>query len=236
MSFPLAPRVPVAALALCAAACLALGACGKAADGGAGSPVAVSEPDAGADASSVTGAAEDALARGAGDVADPNDVAGPQAGGGLWVVDANGGAVGVLVSRGHPYTQNDPLQDAVTVFSPKGDLFFSLRMSSGKVIVPKMGVSDGACGQVVVAGNYPNLDGVLSGVQVGVAFKGDWYRVKPGEPLSLVPCAGTTSEGDDPKCVPHSGSCRGFPVEKLPDGILPASFPAPLKVVFVAGK
>ena len=153
------------------------------------------------------------------------------AGGGIWVVDASGGAVGVLVQRGHPHQGQadsvDPLRDGVLVYSPEADIFFGVEMVSGKILVPRLGVADGACDIPLVAGYYTAGEDV-AGMRYGFAWRGLWYRVSDGAPLKLVSCAGVTKQGAEPQCVLHSGSCRGFPVSKV-SVPLPQSYAAPLK-------
>lgn len=151
-------------------------------------------------------------------------------GGGIWVVDATGDAVGALVQRGHPHQgpsdSVDVLRDGVLIYAPGADLFFGVEMVSGKILVPRLGVADGACNVPLVAGYY--TDGAdLAGMRYGFAWRGMWYRIDDGAPLKLVSCAGVTKQGVEPKCVLHTGSCRGFPVSKV-SVPLPLSFTGPL--------
>lgn len=151
-------------------------------------------------------------------------------GGGLRVLDGNGELVGVLVSRGHPAQGQqgaDPLRDGVMVYHPKARLFFGVAMASGKVLIPRLGIADPKCDLPVVAGYYP--DGPeISGFDYGFPWRGDWWRLIGGKPLELVGCSGVVTGGEAPKCVPHSGTCRGFKVEKV-SAPLPQSFQAPLR-------
>jgi hypothetical protein len=150
--------------------------------------------------------------------------------GGLWVVDAAGKPVGLVVQRGHPgVTQGgglDVLRDGVLVYAPQAGLFFGLAMASGKVIAPRLGVADTSCGEPVVAGYYTEGE-LVSGQGYAFVYDGKWFRVKDFVKSQLVPCGGTVSDGPDPKCAPHSGSCRGFPVVPASPP-LPAVFPAPM--------
>lgn len=156
-------------------------------------------------------------------------------GGGIWVVDAQGNAVGVLVQRGHALQGQadsvDPLRDGVMVYAPGANLFFGVEMVSGKILVPRLGVGDGACNIPVVAGYYTAGEEV-SGMRYGFAWRGLWYRIEDGADLKLVSCAGVTKQGAEPNCVLHSGSCRGFPVSKA-SVPLPQSFPPPLSFKWV---
>lgn len=151
--------------------------------------------------------------------------------GGLWVLDAKGVPVGLLVQRGHPHHGDsdlpDLLRDGVLVYAPGPGLFFGLSMATGEVLVPRLGVLDGACDQPLVAGYYA-AGPEISGMDYGFAWRGSWYRIAPAAAVKLVECAGTTKQGVKPKCVLHSGTCRGFPVEKISPK-LPLAFPAPMK-------
>ena len=183
----------------------------------------------------LTGAVDDAVT---GDATTPDaDVAvTPAAGGGLWVVDALGTPIGVLVGRGHPSlstTGLDVLRDGVTVFSPQTGLFFGLQMSTGKVIAPKIGVSDTSCEEPIVAGYYTADPTVISGQGYAFVYNNTWYRIDAYKPVQQVTCGGTASEGPDPKCSAHSGSCRGFPVSLITPP-LPPVFPAPMAFSWVS--
>lgn len=158
------------------------------------------------------------------------------AGGGLWVVDAKGEPVGVLVQRGHPSLSLgaglDMLRDGAVVFSPATGLFFGVQMSSGAVINPRLGVADSTCAKPVVAGYYTEGN-AMSGQGYAFVFGGQWYRVQDYKPLELVTCGGTVADGVAGKCAPHSGTCRGFPVQAIAPG-LPLQFAAPLQFSWVA--
>lgn len=157
-------------------------------------------------------------------------------GGGLWVVDATGQPVGVLVGRGHPSLSAagtlDVLRDGVLVYSPKAGIFFGLQMSSGKVVAPRLGVTDTTCSEVAVAGYYLDGDNI-SGQGYAFVYKGSWYRIEPYKPTQLVTCGGTVPDGVEGKCAPHAGTCRGFPVQLFAPPI-PTEFPAPLAFSWLA--
>jgi hypothetical protein len=159
--------------------------------------------------------------------------------GGLWVVDAQGQPVGVLVQRGHPSVstggQVDLLRDGAVVYSPKAGVFFGLQMSTGQVIAPRLGVSDSACDQPLVAGYYTD-EAFVSGFGYAFVYRNAWYQVQGGQPVQLVSCAGTVADGVGAKCAPHSGSCRGFPVDAWGNKPAPpTSFPAPLGFSWLSG-
>jgi hypothetical protein len=196
-------------------------------------PVAVadvqtSDPLAGADAQTVDTSSDSG--------AKADSTATAAAGGGLWVVDANGAPVGILVQRGHPSLSLgaglDILRDGAVVFSPATGLFFGVQMSSGAVINPRLGVADSTCAKPVVAGYYTEGN-AISGQGYAFVFAGQWYRVQDYKPLELVTCGGTVADGVAGKCAPHSGTCRGFPVQAIAPG-LPLQFAAPLQFSWVA--
>ncbi|MCO4760614.1 MAG: hypothetical protein KC502_03875 [Myxococcales bacterium] len=150
---------------------------------------------------------------------------------GLWVVDAQGTKVGLLIQRGHPFQtqdgQIDILRDGVLVYSMTDQVFFGVEMNSGKVLVPRLGIADPQCSVPSVAGYYAKGT-ETSGMNYAFVYAGKWWRIKAGQPTELVQCAGVTKQGATPTCVLHSGTCRGFPVEKLPSPTLPKVFAAPL--------
>ncbi len=218
----------VAALVL-AAAC----ACGRAPASAAVEPVTVADGDVDAgltdpDARAVAGDP---------DAAADTAVAVANVGGGLWVVDGAGQAVGVLIGRGFPSPASsgapDVLRDAALVYSPKAGVFFAVQMSSGKVIAPRIGVSDTTCTGVAVAGYYGSSDGAISGQGYAFVYQDTWYRIDDYKPAALVTCGGTVQDGVDGKCSPHAGSCVGFPVHTISPS-LPTVFPAPLAFSWLA--
>ncbi len=194
-------------------------------------PVAV--VDAG---SNSPGAAADAVSLDGPTSADADadadaQAASPASGGGLWVVDSGGAAVGVLVQRGHPSLSLgsgiDILRDGALVYSPATGLFFGVQMSSGAVINPRLGVADASCSEPVVAGYYTEGN-AISGQGYAFVFNQKWYRIDPYQPLQLVTCGGTVADGPGGKCAPHSGTCRGFPVKAIAPK-LPLQFKGPLQ-------
>lgn len=217
----------------------ALGACTRVAPGEALEPVTVDvgAPDvlAPGPADATPGTTLDTAGSGPdGTDASPDAALAPNraapAVGGLWVVDANGVPIGVLVQRGHPgLTQGggiDLLRDGVLVYSPKAALFFGLQMSSGRVLSPRLGVADTSCEEPVVAGYYTEGD-AISGQGYAFVYASKWYRIADFKATQLVTCGGTVPDGPAPKCAPHNGSCRGFPIKSIAPG-LPVEFAPPL--------
>jgi hypothetical protein len=198
-------------------------------------PVTVGNDDAKVvvvDNDATTGAGEDADAQ-----PDAVDAAIGTAnvGGGLWVVDGAGQPVGVLISRGALSTSGtlDLLRDHAVVYSPKAGIFFTLQMSTGKIVAPRLGVSDTTCTGLAVAGYYANTDQPTSGQNYAFVYKDQWYRIADYKPAALVTCGGTVPEGVDAKCAPHAGSCTGFPVATFAPP-LPTSFSAPMAFSWLA--
>lgn len=209
-------------------------ACSRAPTTDAVEPVTVGTADA------AVGVGEsDAKASADVDAGDATDAAAPVAnvGGGLWVVDAAGLPIGVVVGRGHPSLSAagtlDVLRDGVVVYSPKAGVFVSLQMSTGKVIAPRIGVSDTTCTGVAVAGYYAGGDEPISGQAYAFVYQNQWYRIAAYQPAQLVTCGGTVPDGVDGKCAPHAGTCRGFPVETFAPP-LPTVFPAPMAFSWLA--
>jgi hypothetical protein len=220
------------------AVCAALASCGRTPAGSPVEPVTIDEDvhAAQGDAAITVGGGADADADAGSDAGTP--VATLPAVGGLWVVDGAGAPVGVLVQRGHPNLAStgpngeDLLRDGALVYSPKAGVFFGLQMSTGKVLAPKLGVTDGSCSEPIVAGYY-TADTFVSGQAYAFVFAGKWYRIKDYQPLEQVSCGGTVAAGADGKCDVHSGSCRGFPVQAFAPA-LPLSFPGPLAFAWLA--
>lgn len=209
----------------------ALGACSRRPAAAAVEPIAL---DASAEPDATVGAADAGTAQDA--KVAPDVVVSAPVGGGLWVVDAAGQPVGVLVQRGHAALATgglpDVLRDGAVVYSPKAGVFFGLQMSTGKVITPRLGVADASCTTPTVAGYYADGN-FTSGYGYAFVYNGGWYRVADGQPLQLVACGGTVAEGVDPKCSPHNGSCRGFAVQSFQPP-LPVAFSAPLAFAWLA--
>lgn len=209
-----------------------LAACSRSAPSPALEPVSLADAQAaGADAGA-TGTGADASA-------DAPPAAVPAVGG-LWVVDADGQPVGVLVQRGHPNlsgasaSSSDLLRDGALVYSPKAGVFFGVQMSTGKVISPRLGVTDGSCAVPVVAGYYTE-GAFTSGQGYAFVFAGKWWRVKDFTASTLVSCGGTVPDGVEGGCAVHSGSCRGFPVQAFAPP-LPLEFPWPMAFSWLSGK
>lgn len=220
------------AITAAAMLCAALGGCARApaeqrepvvlVDANSGDPPAVGDAQGGDASADVDAASDTAVA--------------PSAGGGLWVVDAKGQPVGVLVQRGHPSLSLgaglDILRDGAVVFSPATGLFFGVQMSTGAVINPRLGVADTSCAKPVVAGYYTEGN-AISGQGYAFVYAGQWYRIQDYKPLELVSCGGTVADGVAGKCAPHSGTCRGFPLTAIAPN-LPVQFAAPLQFSWVA--
>ncbi|MSQ81614.1 MAG: hypothetical protein EXR77_01690 [Myxococcales bacterium] len=174
------------------------------------------------------------------DTASPADIksTAPVTGavGGLWVTDAEGKAVGVMVQRGHATLSIgatvDVLRDGALVWSPQYGIFFGVQMSTGQVIHPRLGVTDSSCAEPITAGYYTDGD-AISGQSFAFVYNGSWYRIEDYKPLQLVACGGTVPDGAPGKCSPHNGSCRGFGVKKMLTGP-PLQFAAPLQFSWVA--
>ncbi len=208
------------------------GACSRPAATNAVEPVTVAGDD------SAVGVGDQDAAGGT-DAADQPDAAVGLAnvGGGLWVVDAAGQPVGVLVGRGFPSLASagapDALRDTALVYSPAAGVFFAVQMSSGRVIAPRIGVTDATCQGIAVAGYYLTTDGAISGQGYAFVYLGTWYRIQAYKPAALVTCGGTVQGGIDGVCSPHPGSCVGFPVDTFSPP-LPTVFPAPMAFSWLA--
>ncbi len=148
---------------------------------------------------------------------------------GLWVVDADGKAVGTVVSRTHPLKENSELLDAVMVYNPTYRIFFTVEMNSGDVILPaKVFYPNGNCsGEPAIKGICPDC---LSGSELGVRVLGRWYQVTGGVEREPFHYSSYFTEGSQGNCVGHGGSdTYVYPLTELPEGGAPGEFNPPLR-------
>lgn len=151
--------------------------------------------------------------------------------GGLWVFDANGTPVGLLVRRGSDdVTSGRAIYDFVTVYHPDSDLFFEVTMSDGQVRLPPntyfsgfgcdtpVGLGVGACTECRAAHSLGFLHG------------GRWWRLRAGASFAVMGPGSVMKGGLATECVAHgTANAKLFPVDPATGTTPPTSFAAPLR-------
>ncbi len=156
----------------------------------------------------------------------------PVGSGHLSVVDHEGRLVGVVVARTHRLLEHNELFDAVQVFHPGTELFFSVRMASGEVLRPgKIFFSGGNCnGAAAVRALCPDCP---SGFNLAFSYKGHWYRVPDGQPRESFKYASYVAEEGGAQCTGHgNSSTQVYPLEVLQPPFQLGSFVPPLRFVW----
>ncbi|MCC6620098.1 MAG: hypothetical protein IT385_02515 [Deltaproteobacteria bacterium] len=152
---------------------------------------------------------------------------------GLWVEDADGTSVGLLVRRGSDDQIADrAIYDIVTVFHPPSGLFFEITMSDGKVRYPQntffsgydcgepMGVAVGACTEC------------KAGYGAGFLHAGGWWRLRGGTTFETMAPGSLYKGGLSTECIAHGTSnAKGFAVQRVVDDAPPLTFAPPLRFV-----
>lgn len=152
---------------------------------------------------------------------------------GLWVDDANGVPVGLLVRRGSDdATASRAIYDFVTVFDPVSGLFFELTMTDGQVRYPANTFFDGfSCETPIGIGVGPCTD-CRSAWNLGFLHKGRWYKMRGGAAFETRGPGSVLKGGTATECVAHGTSnAKVFVVDALETNTPPTSFAAPLRFV-----
>ena len=170
------------------------------------------------------------------DAADPapfrprRPAAGDVEGGGVWVVDSAGQAVGALVRRG----SDDNLvyrsiYDLVTVYHPESGLFFEITMTDGVVRRPSTTFYATANCEQPVGISYGGCSECRSGPGTGLLHAGEWYRVTPGVNFEVTTAGSTRGSGLEEACSSHyTASAKVFPVTSAGSPSPPTTFTPPL--------
>ncbi len=167
--------------------------------------------------------------------ATASDITAPQGlhPGTLWVVDSAGSPVGVLYSRRHPMLEENETYDAVSVYNPQKDLFFSVRMSTGEVLRPgKVFFNGSSCAGA--AGIRANCVECVSGF--GLAFRSgnQWYRVADASPRVEFTYTTYLPEALGEPCVSHGSSqTYVYPAIALASDQSPGPWMAPFQFRWV---
>lgn len=165
------------------------------------------------------------------DTARPDVPLGATPSGGLWVFDAAGTPVGLLVRRGSDdATAGRAIYDFVTVYHPESDLFFEITMTDGAVRLPPntffagfscdtpVGIGVGACTECRAAHSLGFLHG------------GRWWRLRDGAAFQTMGPGSVMKGGLATECVAHgTANAKLFPVDAVSGTTPPTSFSAPLR-------
>ena len=145
----------------------------------------------------------------------------------LWVVDSGGTPVGVLYDRRHPMLEENEAYDAVSVYNPHKDLFFTVRMSTGEVLRPgKVFFADGSCSGS--AGIRANCTDCVSGRSIAFKSGNTWYRVDDLATRQQFTYLTYLPEALGEPCVAHGSSqTYVFPARALSAGDAPPDFMPP---------
>src|SRR5262249_4204559 len=126
---------------------------------------------------------------------------------GVWVDDANGVPVGLLVRRGSDdATANRAIYDFVTVYDPVSGLFFEVTMTDAIVRYPANTFFDGfSCDTPPGIGIGP-CEECRSGWTLGFLHAGRWYKVRGGASPEVRGPGSVMKGGLSSECVAHGTS------------------------------
>jgi hypothetical protein len=232
---PAPSQLRVATSLLATVFVFAAGACGDAKPG----PTAV-EPDDGDtpatpadDTAPVqeTSAPDDADTRS--DTPPPDNPPGAADVAGVWVDDANGVPVGLLIRRGSDdATASRAIYDFITVYDPVSGLFFELTMTDAEVRYPPNTFFDGfSCQTPIGIGNGPCQE-CRSAWNLAFRHQGKWYKLRGGATFETRGPGSVLKGGIATECVAHgTANAKVFVVDPLLTNAPPASFAAPLRIV-----
>jgi len=155
--------------------------------------------------------------------------------GSLWVVDADERPVGLALGRRHPMLDDYEGYDAISVYSPRFNLFFALRMSSGEVLRPaKVFFSGGSCQGI--AGLRAARGDAVSGFDLAFKTGGQWFRVDGGVERQSITYSSYLPEALGEPCTAHGSSQTYiFPATALSDLEAPPEWRAPFSFRWVIG-
>jgi hypothetical protein len=152
---------------------------------------------------------------------------------GLWVEDAAGVPVGLLVRRGSDDSiASRAIYDFVTVYHPASDLFFEVTMSDALVRLPPNTFFQGfACDTPVGIGIGACTD-CKSAYSLGFLHGNRWWRLRGGVPFATMGPGSVMKGGTATECVGHgTANAKLFPVDQATGTTPPTSFAAPLRFV-----
>lgn len=150
---------------------------------------------------------------------------------GLWVDDANGVPVGLLVRRGSDdATASRAIYDFVTVYDPVSGLFFELTMTDAEVRYPPNTFFQGfSCDTPIGIGVGPCQE-CRSAWNLAFRHAGRWYKVRGGANFETRGPGSVLKGGIATECVAHgTANAKVFLVDPVESNAPPATFAAPLR-------
>ncbi len=152
---------------------------------------------------------------------------------GIWLEDANGVDVGLLVRRGSDdATASRAIYDFVTVFDPVSGLFFEVTMTDGRVRYPQNTFFQGGNCDIPVGIGVGTCAECRSAWGLGFSHAGRWYKVRGGATAETRSPNGVLKGGIADTCVAHgTSSAKVFVVDPVELDAPPAMFAAPLRFV-----
>jgi len=152
---------------------------------------------------------------------------------GIWVDDANGVPVGLLVRRGSDDpTASRAIYDFVTVFDPVSGLFFELTMTDGVVRYPANTFFDGFSCDIPIGIGVGTCSDCRSAWNLGFLHKGRWYKMRGGAAWETRGPGSVLKGGTATECVAHgTASAKVFVVDPVETNAPPLTFAAPLRFV-----
>lgn len=169
-----------------------------------------------------------------GDSRAPDDVpAGTEDPAGLWLEDADGVPLGLLVRRGgDDVTAGRAIYDLVTVYHPASGLFVEVTMTDAVVrYPPNTFFQSGSCDVPVGIGVGP-CETCKSAWGIGFLHGGKWYKVRGGAPFEVRGPGSVLKGGLATECVAHGTSnAKVFVVDPVTGTTPPLTLKAPLRFV-----
>ncbi len=152
---------------------------------------------------------------------------------GIWLEDANGVDVGLLVRRGSDdATASRAIYDFVTVFEPVSGLFFEVTMTDGRVRYPQNTFFQGGQCDIPIGIGVGTCSDCRSAWGLGFLHAGKWYKVRGGTSAETRSPNGVLKGGIADTCVAHgTSSAKVFVVDAVELDAPPVSFAAPLRFV-----
>lgn len=152
---------------------------------------------------------------------------------GVWVDDANGVPVGLLVRRGSDdSTASRAIYDFVTVYDPVSGLFFEVTMTDAEVRYPPNTFFEGfSCDTPLGIGRGPCED-CRSAWNLAFRHQGRWYKIRGGSTWETRGPGSVLKGGIATECVAHgTANAKVFLVDPVQTNAPPATFAAPLRFV-----
>jgi len=152
---------------------------------------------------------------------------------GLWVEDAAGVPVGLLVRRGSDDSvASRAIYDFVTVYHPASDLFFEVTMSDAIVRLPPNTFFRGFGCDTPVGIGIGSCSDCKSAYSLGFLHGNRWWRVRGGVPFATMGPGSVMKGGLAVECVAHgTANAKLFPVDQATGTTPPTAFAAPLRFV-----